>query len=172
MTGNESASVDALAEGAIDTHDELVLRQIAALYDLADPVPAGLIERLQFGITLDALEAEIAQLQRMDPQLAGARSDGATEIQTVTFTSASLTTMITITPAGPERVRIDGWAAPGAGLLIELRIVADKRHTTADADGRFVFDDVPRGLAQFLLRVPAADGTDTQPPVITPSMEI
>jgi hypothetical protein len=170
MSNNESpASVDELAVGAIDATDEHLLRRIAALYDFSDPVPNGLIARLQFGITLDSLEAEIAQLQRMDQQLIGARADGATEVQTVTFTSANLTTMITVTPAGAERVRIDGWAAPGAGLIVELRIVGDKLQATADADGRFVFDDVPRGLAQFLLRAP---GDSAHPPVITPSMEI
>jgi hypothetical protein len=169
MAANESPStVDRLAAGAIDAQDEQLLRQIAALYDFSDPVPAGLIERLQFGITLDALEAEIAQLQRLD-QFAGARGEGATEVQTVTFTSASLTTMVTVTPSGADRVRIDGWAAPGEGLLVELRIVGDKLHTIADSDGRFVFDDVPRGLAQFLLRAP---GDSAHPPVITPSMEI
>jgi hypothetical protein len=76
--------------------------------------------------------------------------------------------MITVTPAGVDRVRIDGWAAPGAGLSVELRIVDAQRQTTADADGRFVFDDVPRGLAQFLLRAPDSE----RPPVITPSMQI
>ncbi len=168
MAANE-AKIDELATGALDARDDLLLRQVAALYDFSDPVPAGLVERLRFGITLDALEAEIAQLQRVDPQLAGARSEGATEVQTVTFTSASLTTMITITASGADRVRLDGWAAPGGGLLVELRIVGERRQTTADSDGRFVFADVPRGLAQFLLRAP---GDTPHPPVITPSMEI
>jgi hypothetical protein len=163
------AAVDALAAEPLDVRDQDVLRRIGDWYATTDPVPPGLIGRLQFGITLDALEAEVAELQRSDRQLAGARSDGATEVQTVTFTSASLTTMITVTPSGSDRVRIDGWAAPGAGLLVELRIVGDRLHTTADADGRFVFDDVARGLAQFLLRRPDDDG---QPAVITPSMQI
>jgi hypothetical protein len=170
MAGNEpSLSIDELAALPLDDTDELLMRQLAAMYDFTDPVPPGLVERLQFGITLDALEAEIAKLQRMDAQLAGARSDGATEVQTVTFTSASLTTMITVTPAGADRVRIEGWAAPGGGLQVELRIIGSKLQTTADDDGRFVFDDVPRGMAQFLLRTP---GDTAHPPVITPSMEI
>jgi hypothetical protein len=165
------ASVDQLARAEIDAGDLDVLARIASLYADTDPVPDGLVERLRFGITLDALEAEIARLQRTDPALAGARSDGATEVATVTFTSARLTTMITVTPAGVDRVRIDGWAAPGAGLLVELRIVGDRLHAVADDDGRFVFDDVPRGLAQFLLR-PPDEGPDAPPPVITPSLEI
>ena len=157
-----------LAAGQIDTEDVRILARAAGAYESLDPVPRGLVDRIQFDITLDALHAEIAELQRTG-ELAGVRSSGATEVQSVTFTSASLTTMVTITPTSADRVRIDGWAAPGGGVLVELRIVGDRLSTTADADGRFVFEDVPRGLAQFVLRPPA--GT-ARPPVVTPSIEI
>jgi hypothetical protein len=157
-----------VAAGAIDAQDERVLYQLAGLYDAVDPVPEHLVERIQFAITLDALHAEIAELQ-LSGDLSGVRSDGATEVQTVTFTSASLTTMVTITPISTERARIDGWVAPGGGVTVELRGVGENLTTTADADGRFVFDDAPRGLAQFVLRPPA--GT-TQNAVITPSIEL
>ncbi len=171
MSDNDRPSVETLASGQLDADDVATLRRVAALYDLADPVPDGLIERIQFGITLDALHAEIAKLQRLESELLGARGGelGATEVQTVTFTSPSLTTMVTITAAGAERVRLDGWAAPGAGLEVELRIVGGVLHAVADADGRFVFEDVPRGLAQFVLRAPDDSG---RPPVITPSLEL
>jgi len=157
-----------LAAGQIDAEDVRVLRRTAELYDALDPVPTGLLDRIQFGITLDALHAEIAELQRTG-DLAGVRSGEATEAQTVTFTSVSLTTMVTITPTSADRARIDGWAAPGGGVLVELRLVGDSLHTVADADGRFVFDDVPRGLVQFVLRSPSVAGGR---PVITPSIEI
>ncbi len=170
MASQDSTEVQALAAGAIDATDEQLLRELGALYAEADPVPVGLVQRLQFGITLDALHAEVAQLQRVE--LVGARSDdaaGATAAQTITFTSPSLTTMVTISPSGPDRVRIDGWVAPGGGVGVELRVVGDRLHTVADADGRFVFDDVPRGLAQFVLRAPVEG---VHPPVITPSLEL
>ena len=76
--------------------------------------------------------------------------------------------MVTITPTAADRVRIDGWVAPGGGVVVELRIVDETRTTTADPDGRFVFDDVPRGLAQFTLRAP----NGARPPVVTPSIEL
>jgi hypothetical protein len=160
-------SLDELAAGEIDDEDIRVLQQMAHLHETLDPVPGGLVDRIQFGITLDALHAEIAELQRSG-DLAGVRSEAGTDVQTVTFTSASLSTMVTITPTAPERVRIDGWVAPGGGVLVELRIVHETLVTTADADGRFVFDDVPRGLAQFTLRAPSG----AQPPVVTPSIEL
>jgi hypothetical protein len=157
-----------LAAGQIDAEDDRILAQLAALYHDIDPPPAGMVERIQFGITLDALHAEIAELQR-NAERAGVRSGEAIEAQSVTFTSASMTTMVTITASSGDRVRIDGWVAPGGGVTVELRIAGESRTTMADADGRFVFADVPRGMAQFLLRPPA--GT-SQTPVVTPSIEI
>ena len=160
--------VDALATGQIDETDIQVLRRMAGVYSIIDPVPPALVDRIQFGITLDALHAEITELQRSG-DLVGVRSQEATEAQTVTFTSESTTTMVTITPVSADRVRIDGWVAPGGGVEVELRIVGESLTTTADEHGRFAFDDVPRGLAQFVLRQPPGSGAG---PVFTPSIEI
>src|SRR5579875_3433113 len=161
-------SIAALAAEPIDDVDLALLDLLAAEYDSADPVPDGLIERVQFAMTLDALNAEIAQLTRMD-DLVGARAEAASGTQTVTFTSESTSTMITVTPTGADRARIDGWATDGAGVAVELRTVAGSLHTEADDDGRFVFDDVPRGMVQFVVRHPENAGL---PPVVTPALEI
>ncbi|HEY2043759.1 MAG TPA: hypothetical protein VGH11_13860 [Jatrophihabitans sp.] len=157
-----------LANGELDSHDETVLAQLAALYTAIDPVPDELVERLQFGITLDALNAELAELQQL-PLDAMARSADTSQVKTLTFTSDSMTTMVTISAAGPDRVRIDGWAAPGSGVCVELRQVSMTMTTEADTDGRFVFDDVPHGLTRLVLRDPSSD---VRPPVITPAVEI
>lgn len=157
-----------LTGGQLDAEDGRALGQVADVFSTLDPVPSGLVERIQFGITLESLHAEIAELQR-GSALAGVRAEAAAEIQTVTFTSASLTTMVTITPLSADRARIDGWVAPGGGVQVELRVVGSSLTTLADADGRFVFEDVPRGLVQLVLRRP---GTPAPPPVITPSIEL
>jgi len=157
----------ALAAGSIDAVDVATLQRIEALYGQLDPVPAGLIDRIQFGITLDALHAEIAELQR-SADLVGVRSEGAADAQTVTFTSARLTTMVTISRISADAVRIDGWAVPGAGVTVDLRTQGGTQTVVADDDGRFVFESVPAGMAQFVLR-----GTDqADPPVLTPSIEL
>jgi hypothetical protein len=167
MSSSEQSALEALAAGEIDEADLRALSALAGLYSSLDPVPAGLVERIQFGITLDALHAEIAELQRSS-DLVGVRADETTEAHTVTFTSSTLTVMITITALSAESARIDGWIAPGGVTAIELRASDGVHPTVADEDGRFVFDNVPRGLGQFIVR-PSGAGI---PPVVTPSIEI
>lgn len=170
MTSSRRPSLSELAAGQLDDVDAANLAHIAALYGTLDPVPAGLVERIAFGITLDALHAEIAQLERSG-DLVGVRSDDVSEAQTITFTSSQLTTMITVTPLTSERVRIDGWVVPGAGVDVELRLSDGVRHVSADEDGRFVFDDVSRGLAQFTMRHPGGS-SGSAAVVVTPSITL
>jgi hypothetical protein len=164
MSSADRPTLEALAAGEIDETDVANLELLAQLYATLDPVPDGLVDRVQFGITLDALHAEIAELQRSG-DLVGVRSDTATA---VTFTSASLSIMVSVTETSADRVRIDGWIAPGAHASVDLRRKDGVSTQVADEDGRFVFEDVPRGLAQFVVRSQDEDA----PPVVTPSIEI
>jgi hypothetical protein len=168
MNTTQSDDWHGLAEQPLDDVDESVMAAIAALYSSIDPVPADMVDRLTFAMTWDALDAELAELQRMPAgELAGARGSEATEVKTLTFTSESITTMVTISPAGPDRVRIDGWCAPGERVAVELQQVAFTASTQADDDGRFVFDSVPRGLTRLQIRSTTPD----RPTVVTPAVE-
>ncbi|MFN2562491.1 MAG: carboxypeptidase regulatory-like domain-containing protein [Jatrophihabitans sp.] len=167
MSAPRDPDLDQLAAGELDDVDDRILSAVAARYSEVDPMPSGLVDRVQFGITLDALHGEIAELER--GSMVGVRSDNATEAQTVTFTSSTLSLMITISPTSADEARIDGWVVPGAGAVVDLRLVDGLLSETADADGRFVFHAVRRGFAQFIVRLP---GDDTRPPVITPSIEV
>ena len=156
-----------LAGQPLDADDIALLTQIKACYEAADPVPVGLVERLQFEITLDALHADLATLTQFDLSPAGARST-TEEVRTITFTSESLTTMVTVTPEG-DGVRIDGWAVPGAGITVELLRTGGPLVTQADQDGRFVFEAVPSGLARFSLQVTSGAEVST---VLSPTIEL
>ena len=126
---------------------------------------------IQFGITLDALhaEVEVALLER-SADLVGARSEpdghGGADRH-----------LLQLEPdddgddhrAVAERVRIDGWIAPGAGVQVEIHTSGGERTAIADANGRFVFDDVHRGPLQFLLRSPAELN---RRPVVTPTITV
>lgn len=157
-----------LAAEPLDSEDLALLSSLRAYYEEHDPVPDGLVERIQFELTLDALQAEVATLTQLDLAGAGARSAATESVRTITFTSESMTTMVTITPDGEGSVRVDGWAAPGAGIRVQILLTGETRETYADDDGRFVFEQVPTGLAKFALH--PIDGESTT--VVSPTMEL
>ena len=105
---------------------------------------------------------------------AGGRGQHAS--RTVTFDSASLTIMLSITPGGHDLIRLDGWLAPAGRHEVELRSSGGPRATTADHEGRFVIDDVPHGLAQLVIRPNfGPDGTTRAgraAPVVTPAIVV
>jgi hypothetical protein len=173
MTDDQTrpGSLEALESGPIDEADGRALATLRRIYEVGDPVPPTLLDRVKFAITLDDLEAEVARLQREAvPEFDAARSEDVLKAQTVTFTTDTLTTMVTITPLSTGGVRLDGWASPGAFLDVELRIGEETQHVVADEDGRFVFEHVDHGLAQFVLR--QNGGAEGDHPVITPAIEV
>lgn len=158
-----------MAAEELDPSDHAILNSVRAYYDESDPVPDGLVQRIQFELTLDALQAEIATLTQLDLAATGARGTATEAVRTITFTGESLTTMVTLTPQENGTVRIDGWAAPGSGLRVEVLLPDGPRETFTDDDGRFVFDDVPSGLAKFALHVPRGEEFAI---VLTPTIEL
>lgn len=150
---------DTYPDGPIDVTDERILAQLATLYDTIDPMPYDLVERIDFALAVAELEADIAELTL--GELVGVRSE---ETDSVTFTSGSLSLMVT-TVRSAHHVRIDGWVtSPGAGVDVVGEGVT--RTVTADETGRFSLDEIPRGRAHFVVR------REGYRPVITPSMEI
>lgn len=174
MTADPSRRLEELERAPLDGRDFAVLDTLRAVYESGDPVPPGLVDRVKFAITLDDLEAEVARLQHDSLSDFAARSEGLLKARTVTFTSDSVTTMVTITPSttslGVDVVRLDGWAAPGAHLEVELRVGSAVHRVVADEDGRFVFEEVTPGLAQLVLRPSGED--EGGHPVITPAIEL
>ena len=71
-----SRSQELAAAEPLDRDDFALLNSLRAFYDEHDPVPDGLVERIQFEITLDALHAEVATLTQLDLADAGARGAG------------------------------------------------------------------------------------------------
>ena len=169
MNASDASHEAELAGQPLDPSDFALLNFLRAYYDEHDPVPDGLVERIQFELTLDALHAELATLMQMDMAGAGVRSAAPEAVRTITFTSESLTTMVTLTPQPDGTVRVDGWATPGAGIRVELLLADGPRETYADDDGRFVFEDVPSGLAKFVMHVPRGEEIST---VLSPAIEL
>ena len=51
----------------LDDNDELLLAGIAAAQAEHDPLPAGLLERMRFALSLELMDAELAALQSASP---------------------------------------------------------------------------------------------------------
>lgn len=139
------------AAAPIDDEDVALLEQVRALWDAHDPVPEGLGGRIEFALTLDALETEVATLTQLDLTTTGSRAADTEAVRTVTFTSETLDTMVTLTDAPDGMVRVDGWIAPGAAMRVEVLVEGATLEADADDDGRFVLESVPKGLAKFAL---------------------
>lgn len=145
--------------------DLALLERLGALWDRYDPVPPGLAERIEFTLTLDALETEVATLMQVDLATSGSRAGDTEAVRTVTFSSETLDTMVTLTDAPDGTVRVDGWIAPGAAMRVELLLEGSRLEVESDEDGRFVLESVPKGLAKFALH----PGNRT---VLSPTIEL
>ncbi len=153
--------------GPLDDVDLAILAELREALEGADPMPADLDERVTFALTVQALRAEIAELERVPAEPVGVRTVDYTRVQTVTFTSESLTAVVTITPLDHDSARLDGWVE-GAAREVEIRERNRTATTAIEEDGRFAFPKVERGLAQFVFRL----DDDSAAPVITPALEI
>jgi hypothetical protein len=157
------------AQDPLDAGDQAVLDSIASVYAAVDPPPAGFDDRVMFALALDDLDAEVARLS--DELTVGSGARASERTRTITFDADSRTVMITAVELPDDLVRLDGWLAPPAELRVELRRgdAGPARTVTSDDGGRFVFDVVPRGLAQLLVHPPAGS---TAPHVVTPSFTL
>ena len=81
----------------LDDLDERILAGIADVLRSADPVPAGLADDIKFALTVQAMHAEVAELQRVGAESALARSE-YTRTQTLTFSAEALSVMVTLSP--------------------------------------------------------------------------
>jgi hypothetical protein len=146
-----------------------LVTQLQSMWESRDPVPPDLATRLCFALELEDLEVELARLDT-EFGLVGARSEE--EARTLTFTSASLSVMITLGDAPGGAVRLDGWIGDGGGLRVLLRRDGSDFETTSDGDGRFVFDAVPRGLTQLVFRSDDGSALQLARPVVTPAVKL
>lgn len=163
-------SSDPRPDEPLDQLDLAILDGLRQIFELTDPMPAGLAERITFSLLMRDLEAEVARLgAEDDPRLLGA-ARGAEQSRTITFDSTSLTIMIRIDSDEDGTVRIDGWLAPPQRREIEIQATASTLRVFSDEQGRFVFTDVPRGTARLSVRPgpPTSDGSGRS--VVTPAL--
>lgn len=165
---NEDTSLELMAREPLGPADEAVLSSLAAIVQRADPMPAGLVDRVGIAMTLAELAADMTELSDRGALEPVMRSDiDGIQARTITFTTPVLTVMIMIQPVDAH-VRLDGWVAPAGPLSVELRSGADLVETVCDEGGRFAFADVRHGHARLVVR--PLETPDV--PVVTPEIEL
>jgi hypothetical protein len=155
------------AAGEIDERDEELLALLRECHQTLDPMPASVVERSLFALALQDIDAQVfhlAEQEALDP--VGVRGE---EARVVTFDSDSLTVMIRISQRSGT-VRIDGWLAPPQSCRVELRTGKRVLSTGADEEGRFVLDEIPRGLAQLVVRRCESMTAGAEHSILTPAI--
>lgn len=164
--------------------EEGILARVRSMFETADPVPDGLVERMRFAVVVAGLEAELAQLTDELPEPAARERTGHAvlargeheESRTITFDSSSLTIMIRIESNADGTARVDGWLAPPRHCQVEMTLTGGVVRADADEQGRFAFPSVPRGTVRLVVRPPETGSGDGQPrspglkAVITPAL--
>lgn len=156
----------------IDATDVALLRDVALMYDAADPVPADLVDRVRFALALDEVFEEVAEMTRVPADSAAVRSDlaGAVRSDTLTFSSERLTAMVTLSPTGGGRVRIDGWVSPLGQRRVDVRMQGSQEQVATDESGRFAVDDLRESFVQLVFH--ALNGEDQDELVVTPLFKL
>jgi hypothetical protein len=172
MNGHDP--LGAAAGELLDERDEELLRILRESHEQLDPMPDGVVERSLFALAVDDIDAAVFQLAeqyRLEPSGArGGEGEGdGEEARGVTFDSDSLTIMIRISLLAGG-VRIDGWLAPPQACRVELRSGDRLVRADADAEGRFVLDAIPRGLAQLVVRLSETLTGDRGQSILTPAI--
>lgn len=150
----------------LDEQDAAVLARLGRVLERVDPVPAGLVERTLFALTLEGLHTQVMDLQLLHAPELAVRGDATVEARTITFTAEPVTVMITLSVSPSGGVRVDGWAAPARRYEVQLLRPDGSTQTHTDDDGSFVLPDVPPGPAGLVLRHGAG------PAVRTPMIEL
>jgi hypothetical protein len=131
------------------------------MYDLLDPVPTGLADRVGFALEVeglasgaDDLDLELMRLVQEESASTGSRGD---QVRTITFGSESATVMLALTDV-EGGFRVDGWVAPGGRRQVGVRTGQGTHDVESDESGRFTVPLVPPGHFQLVLEAGTAAG--------------
>ena len=128
---------------------------IRSMFEAADPVPAGLVDRIRLSVALAGLNGDLdSELARLTVHEAALARGAPEESRTITFDSSSLTIMIRIDSNADGTVRVDGWLVTATRR--EAWRVAAAGRKTQPADDEFLVE-IPDPRADSEERVLAAE---------------
>lgn len=149
---------------------EDLLDVVRRVWTERDPVPDGLVARMQAGAATAGLDLdlELMLLVERSEELVGAR--GTSTAYTLRFEYAG--TQLLLRVDGDESgCRVDGWLTPAAPMTVRaLTVRGDLREwvATVSERGRFELPGLPPGMVRLRLEPDDA----TAPALGTPAFEI
>lgn len=152
-----------------------LLTRLQTMWDEADPVPTGLVARMQAVVAAEAavvdadIDYELMMLVERAHELTGARGSAS---YTLRFTYDDVDLLVRAGGSnGVPITRVDGWIVPPADVTVRAERLGEDgltREVAVDAHGRFEIHDLPIGLYRLWL-LPREEG---RKPFATPAFEI
>jgi hypothetical protein len=140
--------------------DELLFAGVRRATDAADPVPAGMVERM-VAVTRDIayhdpdLELQLMLVVERFADLVGTR--GGARSYTLRFGGEGVDLLVRVGVSEEEgRARLDGWLVPAAAAPVQIHEVGGDGRTydgVAEASGKFEFPDLPTGFYRVSLKL-------------------
>ncbi len=151
---------------------DAMLDRIHEMWSAVDPVPDGLVARMQAAAAAEVelaatdLDYELLMLIERSTQLAGTRSASTT--YTLRFGADGLDLLVRVAPEA-DATRLDGWIVPPEPVAVRMeRDDGQSWQTSTDSHGRFTLADLPKGLYRLFVEPESPDGR----PFGTPTFEI
>ena len=141
---DDDEAVMLVAAGGLDLEDLAVLARLSGLVQHADPVPAGLVDRIKFVLDLERLEVHLLELVYASLTAAapaGVRDRTSGSPRTLVFEGYGLGVEVELSDAG-----LEGQLIPGRPGTVTLR-TRERQVASARADdlGYFRLDVHPTG---------------------------
>jgi hypothetical protein len=153
-----------------DLTDDDLMAGIRAHWESRDPVPSGMVARLQTGAALAAsdtdLDMELMLLVERTEELTGTRG-ASTTAYTLRFAHDGVDLLLRVSSDGTAS-RLDGWVVPPSPVNVTVLRDEDTLATLeVDDSGRFELPDLTPGMLRLRL-----DPEDGSTPFMTPAFEI
>lgn len=157
-----------------DYSRDALLQVVREVWTEHDPVPEGLVQRMQAAVTAELevaatdLDAELLVLVSREEMLTGARGSAA---YTLRFSSGETDLLVRAVETTKGKARLDGWVSPPRAVSVTATTVPETGSAwsaLSDDTGRFEFTDLPTGMVRLQLRPDRAPGE----PFGTPAFEI
>lgn len=158
-----------VSQPTAEPDDAALFADLRRMWERADPMPDDLPDRVLLALDLEQVDMDFELLRLVTAEQEVSVRSAVTDVNTITFSGASVTVMVRVSDTGRGRRRLDGWLAPTQPLSVTVHHADGSCDTEVDDRGRFVVSDLPAGRTRLVL-APTEDPQAT--PFITPTVEI